>query len=58
MIIYATKQTVERYNLKMPHEQSYPLDELVKAVIDKEGAIVYLNGARSFYTSTEENAYS
>lgn len=36
MIIYATKQTIDRYKLKMPNELTPPMNELIEAVIEKE----------------------
>lgn len=36
MIIYATKQTVERYKLKMPDELEPPYDEMTRILLDNE----------------------
>lgn len=50
MILYATKQTVERYKLKLPSELTSPLDGLAKAVIQKESGDNLLEwGVKLFY---------
>lgn len=51
MIIYATKQTIERYKLKMPHEFADPvMRPLVQAVYEKEQGDLLLEwGAKLFY---------
>lgn len=50
MIIYATKQTVERYKLKMPAELTPPMNTLAQAVVDKESGDKLLEwGAKLFY---------
>lgn len=51
MIIYATKQTIERYKLTMPNEFSEPMMRtLAKAVIKKEQGDRMLEwGAKLFY---------
>lgn len=36
MIIYATKQTFERYKLKLPAELTPPLNMIVQTVIEEE----------------------
>lgn len=50
MIFYVTKQTVERYNLKMPEEMSFPLNELAKTTVAKESENRLLEwGGKLFY---------
>ena len=50
MIIYATKETFERYKLKLPQSLSYPMKEVVQAVLEKEGGNRMLEwGAKLFY---------
>lgn len=50
MIIYLTKQTAERYKIKMPDELSSPLKELVHTVIEREhGSKLFEWGAKLFY---------
>ncbi|QQK08417.1 DUF6933 domain-containing protein [Miniphocaeibacter halophilus] len=50
MIIYATKQTFERYNLKYPKELSTQLGPIVKSIIKKESGDKILEwGAKLFY---------
>ena len=36
MIIYATKQTFDRYKLKLPKDLTPPLNEVAEAVVEKE----------------------
>ena len=36
MIIYVTKETSDKYKLKLPKDLKPPLDELARAVIEKE----------------------
>ena len=50
MIIYATKQTFERYKLKLPQELSSPLNQIAEAVIENESGDKLLEwGAKLFY---------
>ena len=50
MIIYATKQTMERYKLKLPEELTPPTDQLVQRIIEKEGGDRLQEwGAKLFY---------
>ncbi len=50
MIIYATKQTFERYKLKYPSELTPPLDTVVQSIIGKESDDELLQwGAKLFY---------
>lgn len=50
MIIYATKQTFERYKLKLPGELTPPMNKLAEAVIEKESGDKFLEwGAKLFY---------
>lgn len=50
MIIYATKQTFERYKLKLPSELTPPINTLAQAVIDTESGDKLLEwGAKLFY---------
>ncbi|MBO4938289.1 MAG: hypothetical protein J6C98_04720 [Oscillospiraceae bacterium] len=50
MIIYATKETIERYKLKMPQDLRYPVNMLAQAVIEKESGDRMLQwGAKLFY---------
>lgn len=50
MIIYATKQTFERYKLKEPKELTSPLNEIVETIIEKEsGDKIHEWGAKLFY---------
>ncbi|MFV0363825.1 MAG: DUF6933 domain-containing protein [Suipraeoptans sp.] len=50
MIIYATKQTFERYNLKLPSELSPPLNLIAQSVIEQESGDKLLEwGAKLFY---------
>ena len=37
MIIYVTKQTRERYKIKLPHEQEPPIDSYMRMLVEKEG---------------------
>lgn len=36
MIIYATKQTFERYKLKLPKELTPPINQIAETVIENE----------------------
>lgn len=50
MIIYVTKETAERYKLKMPEKMSSPLKELTATVIKRESGDRMLKwGAKLFY---------
>lgn len=50
MIIYLTKQTAERYKIKMPDELFSPVKEMVHAVIEKEhDSKLFEWGAKLFY---------
>jgi hypothetical protein len=50
MIIYATKQTFERYKLKLPTELTPPINVIAGAVIEKEKGDRLLEwGAKLFY---------
>lgn len=50
MIIYATKQTFERYNLKLPSELTPPVNEIAEAILDEESGDRLLEwGAKLFY---------
>lgn len=50
MIIYATKQTFERYKLKLPSELSSPINLIAQSVIQKESGDKLLEwGAKLFY---------
>lgn len=50
MIIYATKQTFERYKLKLPSELSSPINLMAQLVIQKESGDKLLEwGAKLFY---------
>lgn len=50
MIFYATKETFERYKLKMPDQMPEPARPLVKAVIEMErGNSIYEWGCKLFY---------
>ena len=50
MIIYATKETIERYKLKMPQDLRYPVNMLAQSVIEKESGDRMLEwGAKLFY---------
>lgn len=50
MIIYVTKETAKRYNLKMPEEATPPIKELVDSVIERQsGDRMYEWGAKLFY---------
>lgn len=50
MIIYATKQTIDRYKLKLPAELTPPLNKIVQEVIKKESRDRLLEwGAKLFY---------
>lgn len=42
MILYVTKETFERYKLKMPHEMDSPIAKTIsKAVIEKNRRLAY-----------------
>ncbi len=50
MIIYVTKQTRERYKIKLPHEQEPPVDSYMRMLIEKEGGDEILEwGCKLFY---------
>ncbi|QOV18188.1 hypothetical protein INP51_09040 [Blautia liquoris] len=50
MIIYATKQTFERYKLKLPKELTPPINQIAEAVIENESGDKILEwGAKLFY---------
>lgn len=50
MIIYATKETLDRYKLKMPQALPYPMNELAQSVLEKESGDRMLEwGAKLFY---------
>ena len=50
MIIYATKQTFERYKLKLPSELSHPINMIAQTVIENESGDKLLEwGAKLFY---------
>ena len=50
MILYVTKQTFERYKLKMPEDLSFPMNEIAKATIAKESGNRLLEwGGKLFY---------
>ena len=50
MIIYATKQTFERYKLKLPNELTPPIKQVAEAVIEDESGNKFLEwGAKLFY---------
>ena len=50
MILYATKQTVERYKLKMPEELTPPMDAIAKEVMRREQGDPLLEwGGKLFY---------
>ena len=50
MILYVTKQTFERYKLKMPEDMRFPMNEIVKATIAKESGNRLLEwGGKLFY---------
>ncbi len=55
MIIYVTKQTFERYKLKLPEDLKPPMNELAQAVMEKEsgdklcewgGKLFYFDGRK------------
>lgn len=49
MIIYATKQTFERYKLKLPSELSHPINMIAQTVIENESGDKLLEwGAKLF----------
>ncbi|NVP23169.1 DUF6933 domain-containing protein [Treponema phagedenis] len=50
MIIYATKQTFERYKLKLPHELTPPINKIAEMIIEMESGNELLEwGAKLFY---------
>lgn len=50
MIIYATKQTIERYKLKLPHEFTSEMKIPAEAILKKEGGnSIHEWGAKLFY---------
>jgi len=50
MILYVTKQTVERYKLKMPEELSPPMDVIAKEIMRREQGDPLLEwGGKLFY---------
>lgn len=50
MIIYATKQTIERYKLKLPSELTPPINMIAETVIKNESGDKLLEwGAKLFY---------
>lgn len=50
MIFYVTKQTFERYKLKMPEDMHFPANEIAKSVILREGGNRLLEwGGKLFY---------
>lgn len=50
MIFYVTKQTFERYKLKMPEDLKFPMNEIAKATITKESGNRLLEwGGKLFY---------
>lgn len=50
MIIYATKQTFERYKIKLPEELTLPINKIAQTVIEKESGDKLLEwGAKLFY---------
>lgn len=50
MIFYVTKQTFERYKLKMPEEMSFPMNEIAKSTIARESGNRLLEwGGKLFY---------
>ena len=50
MIIYVTKQTFDRYKLKMPECLTPPMDKLAQTVIEKEGGDTLCEwGGKLFY---------
>ncbi len=50
MIIYATKQTFERYKLKLPKELTHPINQIAETVIENESGDKILEwGAKLFY---------
>ena len=50
MIIYATKQTFERYKLKLPKELTPPINQIAETVIENERGNKILEwGAKLFY---------
>ncbi len=50
MIFYVTKQTFERYKLKMPEDMRFPINEIGKSIILREGGNRLLEwGGKLFY---------
>ena len=50
MIFYATKETLERYRLKLPDQFSEPMRPYIKAIIEKErGNSIYEWGCKLFH---------
>lgn len=50
MIIYATKETIDRYKLKMPRALPYPANEFAQGVLEKESGDRMLEwGAKLLY---------
>lgn len=50
MIFYVTKQTFERYKLKMPEDMHFPANEIAKSVVLREGGNRLLEwGGKLFY---------
>lgn len=58
MIFYVTKQTFERYKLKMPEDLSFPMNEIAKATLKKKVEIVFWSGAVNCFILIKENAFS
>lgn len=55
MILYVTKQTFERYKLKLPKDMSFPMNEITEATVLREsgnrllewgGKLFYFNGKK------------
>lgn len=57
MIIYATKQTFQRYNLKLPAELTPPVNMIAQAVIEKEGGDRLLEWGQNYFILTGENVF-
>jgi len=50
MIFYVTKQTFERYKLKMPEDLSFPMNQIARATIARESGNSLLEwGGKLFY---------
>lgn len=58
MIFYATKEALQRYKLKTSEQVPEPLRPFVKAVVEKEGAILCMNGDANYSILTGENVCS